>query len=63
MKSLFIMIIEETQSENSDKPKKRPNDLVRRVKNWDQVEKMYLDLDSPMFKQACTNLGLETKDC
>jgi len=29
------MIIEETQSENSDKPKKRPNDLVWRVKNWD----------------------------
>jgi len=37
--------------------------MVRRIKNWDQVEKIYLDLDSPNFRKACWNLGLEAKDC
>ena len=49
--------------DDDDKPKKRPNDLIRHLKTWDQVEKIYIDLDSPNFKQACSNLGIDPKDC
>lgn len=49
--------------DDEDKPKKRPNDQIRHLKNWDQVEKIYIDLDSPNFKSACSNLGIDPKDC
>lgn len=50
-------------ADEDDKPKKRPNDLIRHLKNWDQVEKIYIDLDSPNFRSACENLGVDPKDC
>jgi hypothetical protein len=54
---------DENLSDASERPKKRPNDLVRKVKDWAQVEKLYIDIESPTFKKALTNLGLEGRDC
>ena len=50
-----------SEGTSPDKPKKRPNDKVRRIKNWEQVEGLYLEIDSPTFKQACESLGVDPK--
>lgn len=49
--------------EDSPQKQKRVNDKVKHLKNWDQVEKLYIELDSPTFKKACENLGVEPKEC
>jgi hypothetical protein len=37
--------------------------MIKHLKNWDQVEKIFIDLDSPNFRSACENLGIDPKDC
>lgn len=50
-------------TEEEEKPKKWPNDLIRHLKNWEHVEKVFIDLDSPNFRTACENLGIDPKEC
>ena len=40
----------------------RPNDTVRFIKNWEQLEKAYIQIDSPRFVDALNNLGLSKDD-
>jgi hypothetical protein len=48
---------------SAEKIKKRTNDKVKHIRNWDQVEDLYIQTDSPTFKQACDNLGICPSDC
>ena len=49
--------------EEDQKPQKKPNDKIRHFRNWEQVERIQLDHDSPMFREACYNLGIEIQEC
>ena len=57
----------DTKSKNSGeedaKPQKRPNDRIRHFRTWEQVERIQLDHESPMFREACYNLGIEIFEC
>jgi hypothetical protein len=39
-----------------------PND-IRQLRNDKQLDRIKLDLDSPLFRKACKNLGIDTRDC
>lgn len=38
------------------------NDL-KELRNERHMDRVNFDLDSPLFKRACFNLGIETRDC
>ena len=45
-----------------DDEKKFANDLPR-LRSMKLMEKVEFDLESPLFRRACRNLGVDVKDC
>mmetsp|Transcript_29451 Transcript_29451/g.21904 ORF Transcript_29451/g.21904 Transcript_29451/m.21904 type:complete len:84 (+) Transcript_29451:3-254(+) len=42
--------------------KKRPND-IKEIRGNKHLERVQLDLDSPLLRKACYNLGIDVEDC
>ena len=48
-------------SSQENKKHKSPNDILR-IKNPKHLETVELDLNSPLLKNACSNLGIDVKE-
>jgi hypothetical protein len=48
-------------SSQENKKKHSPNDILR-IKNPKHLETVELDLNSPLLRTACTNLGVDVKE-
>ena len=54
--------LQETEIELPEAPAKSKND-IKPLKNFRQLNKVNLDLESPRWKEAMKNLGISREEC
>jgi len=49
--------------EDADSQERKKNNDIRDIRSIKQLEKVYLDFDSPRLKQAMDDLGVNFDEC